>query len=145
MGSRGSAHLLSGGKFDPAPYGDFVRTALVDEYDDPQELCLASDVLITDYSSICFDFANTRKPMVFYCPDMEEYATQKRGFYFDPQEKFPGPFVVTAEEVSSSIDDLQNYEAKYRAKYDAFVEEFCAWEDGQASARVADILGIKSK
>jgi len=139
------AHLLSGGKFDPAPYGDFVRTALVDEYDDPQELCLAADVLITDYSSICFDFANTRKPIVFYCPDMEEYATQKRGFYFDPQTKFPGPFTVTAEEVSSSIDDLENYETEYREKYDAFIEEFCAWEDGNASARVADILGIKSK
>lgn len=139
------AHLLSGGKFDPAPYGEFVRTALVDEYDDPQELCLASDVLITDYSSICFDFANTGKPMVFYCPDMEEYATQKRGFYFDPKAKFPGPFVVNADEVLSSIDDLQDYEAEYRGKYDAFIEEFCVWEDGKASSRVADILGIKSK
>lgn len=136
------AHLLSGGKFDPKPFGDFVRTALVDEYDDPQELCLAADLLITDYSSICFDFANTRKPMMFYCPDLEEYASAKRGFYFDPKEKFPGPFVVTSKEVADYLERADDLVDVYRDKYEAFIQEFCAWEDGKASCRVIDGLGL---
>jgi len=132
------AHILTGGVFSVAPHSDFLRRAFVDECDDPQELCLAADVLITDYSSILFDYANTRKPMVLFCPDHETYASRTRGLYFDPNEKFPGPIVTTTEQVVEAVRNSSQHAPSFSAKYQAFVEEFCAWEDGSASDRVLD-------
>src|SRR5699024_11601462 len=56
----------------------FVKN--VSNYPDMQDLLLISDVLITDYSSSMFDFANTKKPMLFYTYDLEEYRDDIRGF-----------------------------------------------------------------
>lgn len=130
------AHLLSGGVFDVSRFGSFVRRAFVDEYDDPQELCLAADVLITDYSSIFFDYANTRRPMIYFCPDIDEYASQTRGFYFDPTDILPGPFVSTTDEVISEMLDISSHHVTYQEKYDNLMARFANWEDGKAAERV---------
>lgn len=138
------AHLLSGGKFDASQYGSFVVTAMVDEFDDPQELCLAADVLITDYSSIAFDYANTGKPMLFYTPDFESYSMSKRGFYFDPRDQFPGPFLSTSEEVANSILNINDVCISYNELYASFKEMYCSWEDGSASTRAVEAIISKN-
>ena len=134
------AHLLSGGKFDSSRYEPFVITAMVDEYDDPQELCLAADVLITDYSSIAFDYANTKKPILLFTPDIEEYANSRRGFYFDPRDQFPGPFLTDSLQVAEALMCIDKMAKSYVKKYDEFYSNYCAWEDGNASGRVAEAV-----
>src|SRR5699024_280699 len=70
---------------------DFVKN--VSGYPDIQELLLLADILITDYSSVMFDFANTGKPMLFYTYDLENYRDNVRGFYMDFETEAPGPLV----------------------------------------------------
>ena len=60
-------------------------------YPDGTELLLAADVLVTDYSSISVDFANTGRPMLFFAYDLEEYTERVRGFYIDFERTVPGP------------------------------------------------------
>ena len=59
-------------------------------YDDIHELFLITNLLITDYSSVFFDFAHSKNPMLFFVPDFEEYNTKIRGLYFDMEKNLPG-------------------------------------------------------
>lgn len=68
---------------------DFKCATDVTDYGDVRELVLASDILITDYSSICMDFCVLDKKAVFYCPDLEWYR-ERRDFYFDYEDFVPG-------------------------------------------------------
>ena len=71
---------------------------------DVTELMLLADVLVTDYSSVMFDFANTGKPMVFYTYDYEDYVRDERGTYLDLPEVAPGPIVVaTTDELIAAL------------------------------------------
>ncbi|MFL5912798.1 MAG: CDP-glycerol glycerophosphotransferase family protein, partial [Gaiellaceae bacterium] len=67
--------------------------------DDLAELYLAADVLITDYSSVMFDFAVTRKPMLFFTYDLAWYRDELRGFYFDFESEAPGPLIDGAADL----------------------------------------------
>ena len=99
---------------------------------DTNELLGAIDLLITDYSSIAFDFFVTEKPIVYYTYDVEEYFEQ-RGLYF-PIEHLPGTIALTIEEVKSAI---QNYlTSVWQYKLGSALEEFCPHEDGNVSAKV---------
>jgi CDP-glycerol glycerophosphotransferase len=96
-----------------------------------EELCLAADVLVTDYSSIMFDYAVLDRPIVIHAPDWDVYRA-KRGTYFDLMEQRPGPVANTPEQVASAIAG-GDPDSPARA---AFRAEFCALEDGGASERV---------
>ena len=99
-----------------------------------EELYLAADILITDYSSTMFDYAILDRPIVTHVPDYEEYR-QRRGTYFDLVAEPPG--VVTrsddelVEALRSGADDARA--AAFRA---AFRARFCPWDDGKAAERV---------
>jgi CDP-glycerol glycerophosphotransferase len=80
--------------------GDFARD--VSLWPDVNELLLATDVLVTDYSSLVFDFSNTGRPMLFFTYDLEDYRDRLRGFYFDPS-RMPGPHLVTSAEVVAAV------------------------------------------
>ena len=108
----------------------------VSAYPDIGELYLAADVLITDYSSVMFDFAITGKPMLFYVYDLEEYGRELRGFYFDLAEVAPGPLLATSQEVMDALGDLDGIAERCADRYARFREEFCALEDGGATQRV---------
>ena len=110
----------------------------VSGHPDIRELYLAADVLVTDYSSVMFDFAVTRKPMLFFTYDLAEYRDVTRGFYFDFEAEAPGPLLATTAEVADALADIDGVNARYAAAYDAFLERFCALEDGHASKRVID-------
>ena len=104
------------------------------------ELYLAADMLVTDYSSVMFDFAVTGKPMVFYTYDLEHYRDDLRGFYFDLAEVAPGPLVRTSEELVEAIVDSDVTASDLADRYARFRDTFCSLEDGHATDRVLDLL-----
>ncbi len=110
----------------------------VSAYPDIAELFLASDVLITDYSSVMCDFAVTGRPMLFFCYDLEDYRDNLRGFYLDFENEVPGPVLATSGEVIAAIGGLDAVAAGYRDRYEAFTAKFCPLDDGKAGARACD-------
>ena len=115
------------------------RTLDVSRIDDVNLLYHAADVLITDYSSVMFDFALLRKPMVFYTYDYAEYVST-RGTYVDLKEVAPGPFVTTTAELVEALRRTDADQALYDPAYSAFLEEYCGHEDGKASRRAVERL-----
>lgn len=91
------------------------------------------DLLVTDYSSIFFDFAITRRPMVFFVPDWDEYSVS-RGLYLKRNE-LPGAVCHTIEAVCDAVAVSQVYEG-----IDAFLEKFAPLEDGLATERATSLL-----
>ena len=116
-----------------------TETIDVTEYPDVTDLYLLADVLVTDYSSVMFDFSVTGKPLVFLCPDLAEYQAL-RGFYFDFENEAPGPILKSAAEVVSVLKNLDKSKAKYAQKYKNWRKKFNRLEDGKASARVVDAV-----
>ncbi len=110
----------------------------VSYYDDISELYLISDILITDYSSVFFDFANLMRPILFYVYDYEKYSSQLRGFYIDMEKDIPGPLLFTTEEVIDSIQNINNISEDYKEKYDDFFNRFCCLDDGYVSKRIVE-------
>ena len=122
----------------PATADGFVRD--VSSFPDGTELMLAADVLITDYSSMMVDFANTGRPMLFYTYDLDAYGDEIRGFYLDFVETVPGPLLRTTDEVADALRDLDAVQAAYAERYAAFRATFCELDDGRAAERVVDRL-----
>lgn len=107
-------------------------------YQDIARLYLISDVLITDYSSVFFDFANLKRPMLFFTYDLEKYRSVLRGFYINMEEELPGPMLFTTEEIIASLKDLAGLRETYKEKYEAFYEKYCGWEEGNSSRKVVE-------
>jgi CDP-glycerol glycerophosphotransferase len=115
----------------------------VGSYPDIQDLYLIADVLVTDYSSVMFDYAITGRPILFFTYDLEHYRDALRGFYFDFEATAPGPLVGTSEELVRALRDIEPVVERYAPAYAAFREAFCDLDDGSASARVVDrMLGM---
>jgi CDP-glycerol glycerophosphotransferase len=100
-----------------------------------EELCLAADVLLTDFSSIMFDYAVLDRPIVIHAPDWEVYRAM-RGTYFDLMAEPPGVVTRTEDELVGAFrtravwgDDAQRLRAAFRAR-------FASLEDGGAAERV---------
>ena len=124
-------------RLEPAE-GSVIRD--VSSYADIQDLYLAADVMVTDYSSTMFDFANTGRPMVFFTYDLDRYRDELRGFYFDLAEVAPGPLVHTSEELVDAIADIDRVGEQHAARYARFQELFTHLEDGAATRRVLDLI-----
>jgi CDP-glycerol glycerophosphotransferase len=106
---------------------------------DTNEILSGADILVTDYSGIFFDFLITKKPIIFFTPDREEYSRAKTGFYLD-LEKLPGPVCDTIEEVSAAVSCIDTVEQKYSGIYKDFYKNYAADDDGNASRRVIDLV-----
>jgi CDP-glycerol glycerophosphotransferase len=127
----------------PGRYAHFVRD--VADVQDVSDLMLVAEVLITDYSSIMFDYANLERPMVFYAYDYEDYANDRRGTYFNLLERAPGPIARTTPEVIDILRELPAHTEAHADKAAEFRKAFCSFEDGTASERVvAAIFGTGS-
>ncbi|MEU7902645.1 bifunctional glycosyltransferase family 2 protein/CDP-glycerol:glycerophosphate glycerophosphotransferase [Actinoplanes sp. NPDC049118] len=107
-------------------------------YPDMADLLAAADLLITDYSSVMFDFANTGRPMLFFTYDLAHYRDELRGFYFDFEQEAPGPLLSTSEEVVAAIRDIDAVAARYTDRYTAFAAKGCDLDDGAATGRLID-------
>ncbi|WIY76526.1 bifunctional glycosyltransferase/CDP-glycerol:glycerophosphate glycerophosphotransferase [Streptomyces anulatus] len=126
-------HYLVGGS---VPDTAFVRD--VSRHPDVAELLLVSDVLVTDYSSIMFDFAQTGRPMLFHTHDLAHYRDTLRGFCFDFEQRAPGPLIPDSAGIVAALRDPEAATAGHREAYERFREAFCDLDDGTAAAGVVD-------
>lgn len=100
-----------------------------------------TDALITDYSSIYFDYILLDKPIFFYCYDLEEYRKKSRGLYFDDYEKVtPGPLFVDSDELFLSILSTVGLADVYNQKRRNMKDLFFKYTDGLSSKRIVDFV-----
>lgn len=121
------------GKHRSARVFDFTR------HPEVNDVILAADVLVTDYSSIMFDYSVTGRPIFFFTPDYDLYRNH-RGAYFDLADHAPSPLLGTQEELVAELHRLDSYWQRYGERYREFNRYFAPWDDGRAAARVADWL-----
>jgi CDP-glycerol glycerophosphotransferase len=126
-------HYLIANRIDVTGYEGFVVD--FSSYDDIQELYLISDLLITDYSSVFFDYLCLKRPIIFYTYDIEKYRDQLRGFYFDFEKDAPGPLVKTTEEM---IETIQQMGEEPSEGIQQFYQRFCSLEKGVSTKRVVN-------
>lgn len=129
-------HYLIANELDISSYKGFVYD--LSTYNDISELYLVSDILITDYSSVFFDYANLKRPILFYTYDLEKYRDTLRGFYIDIENEVPGPLLYRTHEVITSIKEIDRVTETYADKYETFYNRFCEWENGDAAKQVVD-------
>lgn len=111
----------------------------VSGYHDVSELLCLADALITDYSSIMFDYALLDRPMIFFAPDLDAYVAA-RGSYFDLRAEAPGPVVETQEELLRAMEELKPSDTAHRADRARFAQKFGGFESGQAARTAVDVL-----
>ena len=104
-------------------------------YNDMQELLCASDVILTDYSSMG-DYSLFLKPLFIYCPDLEEYK-KERGFEI-PLESYPFPIAHDNEELIKNIENFD--EENYKMKVQEYYDQQGLLEDGNACKKVLEVI-----
>ncbi|WP_329387046.1 bifunctional glycosyltransferase/CDP-glycerol:glycerophosphate glycerophosphotransferase [Streptomyces sp. NBC_01716] len=130
------AHYLESAVLPVCPPGTVID---VSGHHDVSELLCLADVLITDYSSIMFDYALLDRPMVFFAPDLDAYAAE-RGSYFDLRAEAPGPVVETQHELLRAMEELKQSDTAHRADRARFAQKFGGYESGQAARTAVDVL-----
>ena len=135
-------HYFVSNSFDFSKYDKFIYD--VSKYDDINDLYIISDLLITDYSSVFFDFANLKKPMIFYMYDLDDYKNNLRDFYFD-LSILPGPIVKQENDLIKEIKNIDNYDESYHDKYIKFNEKFNYLDDGKSTERVVEVIFNETK
>jgi len=127
-------HYFVANQFDFKKYEGFVYD--VSDYEEINDLYIVADILMTDYSSVFFDYANLKRPMIFYMYDLKEYAENIRGFYIGLEE-LPGKIIEKEDELIDEIINVTN-NFKYDEKYKAFNDKFNYLDDGESSKRVVE-------
>ena len=130
-------HYLIVNNIDKDSVKDFVYFAKAT--DNIQDLYLISDILVTDYSSVFFDYSILKRPILFYMFDLKEYSDEIRGFYIDIST-LPGPIIEKEDELLKSIKNINEINEEYKLKYESFVKDITYLEDGNASNRVIDLV-----
>ncbi|MET8408243.1 bifunctional glycosyltransferase family 2 protein/CDP-glycerol:glycerophosphate glycerophosphotransferase [Streptomyces sp. NPDC005195] len=117
------------------------RGVVVDATDEPhvEELMLASDVLVTDYSALLFDYANLDRPIVVHADDWGAYAAS-RGAYFDITADAPGHVTRSYRELARLFASGAWRDAESARLRAGFRARFCAFDDGRAAERVVRTL-----
>ena len=126
-------HYFIANRFDFSKYEGFIYNA--SDLDDITDLYLIADVLITDYSSVFFDFANLNRKVVYYMYDLEEYKNDIRGFYISLDE-LPGRIVTTEDQLLEAIKEDDDYQEKFKI----FNEKYNSLEDGNSGKRAAELI-----
>jgi len=114
------AHYFISNAFNFEKYNGFIINA--SNHDDINELYIVSDMLITDYSSVFFDYANLSRPIIFYMYDFEEYKNKMRDFYLSVKD-LPGPIVKDEINLLKEINNLGT-DFVYDEKYEEFNKRF---------------------
>lgn len=129
---------------DLSEYKGFVFNG--SQYEDVSRLYLASDICITDYSSVFFDYANLKRPILFFVYDYESYADEIRGLYIDMEKELPGPILHTNDALIDALHNMDRVNEQYKDRYAEFYERFCSVDDGHACERVIEkIFGEREK
>lgn len=130
-------YLIYNTKNKSMPQGFVIDASFCQDIND---LYLISDILITDYSSVFFDYGVLKRPVLFYMYDLEKYRDNLRGFYLDIYKDLPGPVIEDENELLTSIKDIDDVLEPYKEHTKRFYEEFCSFDDGKASKRVLDLV-----
>jgi CDP-glycerol glycerophosphotransferase (TagB/SpsB family) len=133
--------LLVRGHSRTLPHGhDLLGEGLIDvtSYPDMADLLLVADLLVTDYSSVMFDYAATARPIVFFTPDLAHYSSDLRGFYFDLLAEAPGPVVSTRDELRDAVRSSIGGQPEFADRAAAWRERFTPLDDGSAGRRVVE-------
>ncbi len=126
------AHYFVANSFDFEKYKGFIYD--VSHYESINDLYVIADMLITDYSSVFFDYAILKRPIIFYMYDLKAYQEDIRGFYIDLKE-LPGNIVENEKDLIIEINNMKN-NFKYDERYQKFHDKFNSLEDGEATKRV---------
>lgn len=129
-------HYLVASAMNISDYQGFAYD--VSSYPDISELYLVTDLLITDYSSVFFDFGILNRPQVFFSYDLAKYKDDLRGFYLDYYKDLPGPIYEDAYSMAMVLKDIDTLESKYKSELNRFHERFCRLEDGHAAERIVE-------
>jgi CDP-glycerol glycerophosphotransferase len=113
-----------------------ARLVDVTDYPEINDLLLASDAAVLDYSSLRFDFALTGRPMLFLVPDLRSYTGGVRGFLYPFEESAPGPLLQTADEVIEALQRLDAVHEEYAGAYAEFQRRYNYLQDGRSAERV---------
>ena len=106
------------------------------------QLLCASDVCVSDYSSLIFEYSLFERPMIFFAYDLDDYFDW-RGFYYNYDELTPGPVVQETEEI---IDYIRHLDARFdQAQVHAFKEKFMSSCDGHATDRIMALVYAETK
>ncbi|MBM9507793.1 CDP-glycerol glycerophosphotransferase family protein [Streptomyces sp. KK5PA1] len=127
------SHYLNTVVLPPSVRGRVIDVTSVH---DVTPLFLAADAMITDYSSVMFDYALLDRPMVFFAYDYDEYVKDDRGTYFDLTKHAPGPVVRDVEGLYSVLDDLPRSESEWAVRRKQFVAEFGEYDKGDAARQI---------
>ena len=111
---------------------------------DIAELYLKADALITDYSSVMFDYALLGRPMFFFAYDLKDYRDRLRGFYFDFEQEAPGPISETNEQLLADISE-SFADGRFSEKYELFRKKYNMYDHGHASEKIAELLTAELK
>lgn len=114
----------------PEEYQDFC-VEIKDEMS-IQQLLMIADILVTDYSSIVFEYALMNRPIFFLAHDVEEYYDE-RGFYYPYEEFVPGPIVKSTKELLDKLEDIEHYDM---TKIEAFCKQYMSGCDGHSTERI---------
>ncbi|WP_347351693.1 glycosyltransferase [Intrasporangium sp.] len=124
-----------------------LRAILVPNQMPTNSVLGVTDVLVTDYSSIFFDFLATRRPIVFFTPDQAEYEDE-RGLYLSPGN-LPGPRVTAGAQVAALVRDITAGAGQWPAlvsadTYEDAIHRFASHDDGNVSTRVLDVISRRA-
>ncbi|MFW0761878.1 CDP-glycerol glycerophosphotransferase family protein [Staphylococcus cohnii] len=113
----------------------------VSNYPSIENLYAISDILITDYSSVMFDYAYLKRPIIFYSYDLEKYLFGERGVYLNYENIVPGPVVRTTNEIVHNIVNQKLMDQNYSKNYDVFYNDFCQYgRNGDSANQVISEL-----
>ncbi|GAA2290258.1 CDP-glycerol glycerophosphotransferase family protein [Streptomyces kunmingensis] len=130
------AHYMEAATLPATPPGTVLD---VSAHHDVSELLCLADVLVTDYSSIMFDYALLDRPIVHFAPDLDAY-TAERGSYFDLRARAGGPVVATQDELHRTLSGIKEADADWQEARRAFAAEFGTYDDGSAARAVVDAI-----
>ncbi|MEB5650917.1 CDP-glycerol glycerophosphotransferase family protein [Mammaliicoccus sciuri] len=136
-------HYLIANALDLNGYEDFAID--VSNYSDISELYLISDALITDYSSVMFDFGILKRPQYFFAYDIEKYDKGLRGFYMDYMNDLPGEIITDEFNLAEELKNIDGHKEKYKEKIEKFYNKFCSLEKGRSSKFIGDYIHEKTK
>lgn len=132
-------HYLISNSLDISGYEDFVYD--MSNHPSISDLYLISDMLITDYSSVFFDYAYLKRPILFYPYDYHVYKDELRGFYLDYEKDLPGEIAHNETELLTMIGEkLQTPDMSANQKFMDFYHRFCAIDDGLSSLKVVNYV-----
>lgn len=110
------------------------------EYPDCSDILAIADILITDYSSIIYEYSPLNRPIIFYPYDYEKYVELRGGFYLDYKQELPGPICYNEDELLKVLENIDKNKSKYNKKLIAFNKKYNYLSDGKASKRFVDKL-----